>query len=143
MLDVKSFVQMMSLVKKHEGFRSKAYRCPAGRLTIGYGRNIEDNGISEPEAVFLLRDDLAGCSYQAEGFSWFSVLNAPRQVVIISMLFNLGITRFLGFKKMIGALEQQDYQRAADEMLASQWSTQVGRRSQELAIIMRSGELLI
>lgn len=39
---------------KHEGLRLKPYRCPAGKLTIGIGRNLEDKGITEKEAVMLL-----------------------------------------------------------------------------------------
>ncbi|MBP5593653.1 MAG: hypothetical protein J6X75_05780, partial [Clostridia bacterium] len=43
--------------KLAEGLRLKPYRCPAGKLTIGYGRNIEDMGISETEAEMLFDND--------------------------------------------------------------------------------------
>jgi lysozyme len=33
----------LDLVKQHEGFRAKAYICPAGKLTIGYGHVILKN----------------------------------------------------------------------------------------------------
>ena len=40
-------------IKKHEGLELKVYTCTAGRLTIGYGRNLEDRGITEEEALYL------------------------------------------------------------------------------------------
>ena len=46
---------------KHEGLRLTPYRCPAGRLTIGIGRNLEDKGITEKEAVMLLKNDIQEC----------------------------------------------------------------------------------
>jgi lysozyme len=42
---------------KHEGLRLKPYHCPAGKHTIGVGRNLEDKGITEKEAVILLEND--------------------------------------------------------------------------------------
>ena len=42
---------------RHEGLRLKPYHCPAGKLTIGVGRNLEDKGITEKEAILLLEYD--------------------------------------------------------------------------------------
>ena len=36
---------------EHEGLEQKVYRCTAGKLTIGVGRNLEDKGITEEEAL--------------------------------------------------------------------------------------------
>ena len=46
---------------QHEGLKLKPYQCPAGRLTIGVGRNLEDKGITEKEAVMLLENDIQEC----------------------------------------------------------------------------------
>ena len=45
----------------------------------------------------------------------------------------------LRFKKMLLAVEKQDWDEAANQMLDSRWSKQVGNRSKELADIMRQG----
>lgn len=55
--------KLIEQLKEHEGSvrengRHFPYKCPAGKLTLGYGRNIEANGISEDEALRLLSDDL-------------------------------------------------------------------------------------
>lgn len=133
--------ELVERIKKHEGFRSKPYRCPAGKLTIGYGRNIEDNGITEAEASFLLANDVQKCRYECEStFPWFAKMDKSRRSVIVEMCFNLGIKRFLGFKKMLAACARGDYGVAADEMLDSLWARQVGNRAKKLANVMLTGE---
>ncbi len=117
----------------------KLYKCSRGYLTIGYGRNIELNGISKEEADFLLTSDIAAAYKDAENFPWFCSLNEARKVVILSMLFNLGKPKFLTFKKMIKALELKDYAHVASEMCLSQWASQVGKRASNLAVIMKTG----
>ena len=46
---------------KHEGFRLKPYRCTAGKLTIGIGRNLDDRGISQKEDYAILERDIFDC----------------------------------------------------------------------------------
>ncbi|MCP4280350.1 MAG: lysozyme, partial [Alteromonas sp.] len=36
--------QVAQLIAQHEGLRLKPYKCTAGKITIGYGRNLDDNG---------------------------------------------------------------------------------------------------
>lgn len=126
---------------RHEGLRLKPYRDSVGKLTIGVGRNLDDVGITEEEARYLLKNDIQKAVVEAKRFRWYAKLNNPRKQAIIDMIFNLGPSRFLGFKKMLAALEAGDYEAAAREMLDSKWAQQVGRRATELAEIMRTGEL--
>lgn len=58
----------IALIKSFEGYRGNAYRCAAGKLTIGYGHCIQANEpglvhahLSEPRAAELLRADM--CHY--------------------------------------------------------------------------------
>ena len=55
------------------------------------------------------------------------------------MVFNLGINRFMGFKNMLRAAKEANYEEAARQMLDSRWATQVGARATKLATAMRSG----
>ena len=137
---------MLEAMKKqliiHEGVRLKPYKCPAGKLTIGIGRNIEDNGISQEEAEYLLDNDIARVTKEITSrYQWFSELNPVRQAVIIDMVFNLGISRFSKFKNTIAYIEDADYTKAATEMLDSQWAKQVGNRAKTLARQMRTGAI--
>jgi lysozyme len=47
---------MIRQLTRHEGLRLKPYLCPAGKLTIGIGRNLEGKGITKQEAVMLLEN---------------------------------------------------------------------------------------
>ena len=131
----------IELIKKHEGLKLKPYKCSAGKLTIGYGRNLEDNGISQVEAEELLQNDVQRCYIECMKVSFWYKLNEARQVVLLDMCYNLGISRLKGFKKMLAALEGVDYEKAAKEMLDSKWAFDVKTRAKELAQIMKKGEL--
>lgn len=131
--------KLRELLLKHEGLRLKPYTDTVGKITVGCGRNLTDVGISEEEAFFMLNKDIARVEKEAvENFAWFKFLSATRQDVVISMIFNMGLGGFKQFKNLNEALENQNYSRAADEMLSSKWALQVGLRAQELAQMMRT-----
>lgn len=127
-------------IKLDEGFRGKPYLDTVGKTTIGYGRNLDDNPLIESEAGILLLNDLWKCEIEAKTLSYYQDLSQYKKNIIINMIFNLGFTRFKGFKKMNKALECFDYATAAIEMLDSKWARQVGKRAQRLAMQMRIGE---
>ncbi|MFZ9654660.1 MAG: glycoside hydrolase family protein [Limnohabitans sp.] len=134
----------LSLLQKqlilHEGVRLKPYRCTAGKLTIGIGRNLDDVGISQEEALGLLRNDIArALSAVRIELPWFDRLDDIRQRVVVDMAFNLGIDGLLAFKQTLAAVASGDYDRAATEMLNSRWAAQVGERARRLARMMRTG----
>ena len=130
-----------SLLVKHEGLRLRPYRCTAGKLTIGVGRNLEDNGITPEEAMTMLRNDLGWVNGALDNdVPWWKGLDPVRQSILQSMVFNMGAPRFLGFSKAITAMQQGDWEYAAIEMLDSLWARQVGTRANELAEMMKTGE---
>ena len=134
--------QTESLIAKHEGLRLKPYTDTVGKLTIGYGRNLDDNGITKYEAELMLTHDVANVYEDIKRFEWFTELDEVRQAVVVNMVFNLGINRFMKFKNTIMFIEKGLYTAAAEEMLDSKWARQVGNRAQELSLMMRSGEWL-
>lgn len=132
----------LEAVKVHEGLRLKPYRCSANKLTIGYGRNLEDNGLTLEEAEILLQHDLVQAESDAIiylGLHTWSTLTDVRKAVLINMSFNLGLTTLLKFTRFKSCLQSGDWAGAAVEMLDSRWASQVGSRATELAEHMRSG----
>lgn len=117
----------------------RLYLDTVGKQTIGWGRNIEDNGISKEEADFMFDNDFARCQRELAPFPWY--VNQPQNVqdALMNMCFNMGIGRLLGFKKMIVALTVKDYTKAAIEALDSKWAGQVGQRAKDVALMMRQG----
>jgi len=122
---------------KHEGLKLKPYTCPAGKLTIGVGRNIEDNGISEDEAMILLENDIKRCEAElVDIFTEFYTYPENVRIALIDMIFNLGKTRFLKFKKMIQAIKDKDFLKASKEARNSRWCKQVGTRCDDVVEMM-------
>ena len=132
---------LTELLIKHEGFRLKPYKDSVGKLTIGVGRNLDDNGIRRIEAMFMLRNDIQDVYEQIERYSWFHKCNEVRRLVLMDMVFNLGLPKFLGFKRMISALLSSNWEEASREMLDSKWATQVGQRAIDLAEMMFHGDM--
>ena len=133
--------QLTKSLIRHEALKTKPYKCTAGRLTIGVGRNLDDVGISPDEALYLLKNDIDRCVVDVgRNIPEWKKHNDCRQNVLVEMCFNMGINRMLRFKKMLAALQKNDYATAADEMLNSKWATQVGNRAQTMAQMMRTGK---
>ena len=125
----------------HEGLELKPYRCTAEKLTIGVGRNIEDRGITEDEARYLLKNDIKIVEDELlERKPEVAGLDAVRQRVLVDMGFNLGIPTLLKFQNMWTAIEEEDFERAAEEAMDSRWAKQVGRRAERLCQAMATGE---
>ena len=130
---------LLAIIRRHEGLRLKPYLCSEGKITIGFGRNLEDMGISEKEAEMLLMSDIERCYEELDVFSWFHDLDQVRQEAMVNMLFNLGLPTFLEFKKTLKFVAEGKYSQAAEEMLRSKWANQVGDRAKELAYMMDTG----
>ena len=131
----------IAMLEIDEGLKLKPYRCTAGKLTIGYGRNLEDRGITIAEAEYLLQNDVECFHAQLSKFPAFAKLNEARQAVLINMAFNLGVDGLRNFKMMWAAISLDNYQGAAVQMLQSKWAGQVGERAKRLAEIMRRGSV--
>lgn len=124
---------------RQEALKLRLYKDSEGKWSIGVGRNIEDRGIRESEAYVMLDNDIEEATAQAESMAFFSTLDPVRQDVLIDMIFNLGLPRLRGFKKMLAALQVHDWETAAKEMLDSKWAMQVGNRALELVQMLRTG----
>jgi len=141
---------------RHEGLRLKPYRCTAGKLTIGIGRNLDDRGISQTEAYVLMENDIQNCEKQLvdEIPEIYNSLDEVRKSVLLNMCISipqsrfaslrepcyLGIGGLLGFKNTLAFVGAGDWERAANGMLASKWAKQVGMRAIELSEMMRKGK---
>jgi len=130
------------MIKRHEGVETHCYKDHLGLETIGVGRCIAEGslGLSDDEIDYLLDNDIVRCIKElTRSLPWFSSLDEVRKEALIDLCFNLGLTRLLGFKKALAAVEVSDWDTAKVELLDSRWATQVGNRAQEIAEMIRSG----
>lgn len=134
---------LVDMIKEHEGLRLKPYRCTADKLSIGYGRNLDDRGITLEEADFMLRNDIQLCYHELDCFSWFRDLDEIRQYALVDLCFNLGLPSLLTFRKALAAMAEANYDKAADEFLDSKWAKQdvPEWRSKRVTEIIRTGEM--
>ena len=133
-------------IKKHEGYRDVIYLDSEGYPTCGWGHHLRV-GSKVPKEVSeaFFREDLQSAiddfwklRYIFDDIVILS-LNKTRREVIIEMIFNLGLTRVLQFKKMWESIKNKDWNQASIEMLDSKWHTQVGKRARVLAFLMKTG----
>ena len=132
-------VALLQQVKRNEGFRPLPYRCPAGKLTIGYGLNL-DAGISERLASQILEWQLDDVRSGLAGMlPFWSKLSPARQDVFVNMAFNLGMAGLFGFRRMLEAAGRGNVEGVCAEMRDSKWARQVGARADELIDQYRKG----
>ena len=106
----------------HEGERLKPYRCTAGRLTIGVGRNLDDKGITKGESHFMLVNDIAECSNDLHDiFADWDSFSENRKIALIDMRF-MGYKSFRTFRRMIAAIKGGDWALAGKEAMDSKWA---------------------
>ena len=129
---------LTKIIKQHEGLRLFPYQCSAGKTTIGWGRNLSDCGISVPEANYLLNRDIKKAKHATEIiFPKLNSYSESRQIALIDMMFNLGMSRFRTFKKMIKAIKNDDWEEAARQAKDSLWYRQVkGRATDDISLML-------
>lgn len=132
-----SIILNWEFTKFAEGFNGKPYYCPSGKMTIGYGHNLNSKGLTKHQAEHILYDDLNEVLSQFNDkypklASKFSFVRG----ICYDMIFNLGIKGFGNFKKFIEALEADNIGKACLELVDSKWFGQVGNRSKLLFIAL-------
>jgi lysozyme len=127
---------------KHEGLKLKPYRCTAGKLTIGVGRNLEDKGITEQEATFMLFNDLDECvdNLRLDIFpDVWETLSDNRQNALIDMRFQLGGAGFRGFKRLIAGVKAGDWEMVKQSIRGSLYYRQVKSRAEDNIKLLAEG----
>jgi lysozyme len=133
-------MNISKLLEFEEGFKSTPYYCSAGFPTIGIGWRIGERAqplhdfkmmrICKAAAYAQLEFEIASIIAKIEGFiPSFKDLNEPRQAVLISMAYQMGIGGLMKFKKMLAAIDCLDWDAAAAEGLNSKWARQTPERA--------------
>ena len=86
----------LEMVKNFEGFRSKPYKCPAGRWTVGYGTTqgiTKDTvPITEEAASRMLEDDLDLIASVVS--KYLPELRQNQADAVLSFVYNVGLDAF-------------------------------------------------
>ena len=130
---------LLESIKHHEGFVEHVYDDSLGIPTIGYGFAIKDLVLEEDlcDEILLRKLRILGRSVMGK-FPFFDSLPSECKSVLMEMCYQLGVTGVSKFKKALKAMENGDWEKAADEMLDSKWAKQTPNRAKEMSDIIRS-----
>ena len=130
---------LLESIKHHEGFVKHVYDDSLGIPTIGYGFAIKDLVLEEDlcDEILLRKLRILGRSVMGK-FPFFDSLPSDCKDVLMEMCYQLGVTGVSKFKKALKAMEDGDWEKAADEMLDSKWAKQTPNRAKEMSDIIRS-----
>ena len=142
--------QLLKELMLDEGVIHEIYNDHLGYPTFGVGHLItekdEEHGkplgtpVSEERVTECLNADVdIVCAELDKNMEWWRELNDTRQRVMANMCFNLGYPRLSKFKKFLAAVQEEDWETAAVEMMDSKWATQVGDRAIRLREKMLNG----
>ena len=134
---------LMNELMLDEGYKYEIYLDHLGYPTFGVGHLIteKDEEYGKEVGTPIAKERIESCLQQDIKIvcdeldmnePWWRSLDGNRQRVVANMCFNLGYPRFSKFKKFIGAMQTSDWETAAEEMMDSKWSTQVGERATRL-----------
>ena len=133
------YTELTNHIKEYEGFSRLVYECTGGYATIGYGRNVEQVGITKEEAEHLLKNDIEQCLKELRGImNRFDELPEKAQLVLVDMCYNLGLSKLLNFENMLDAIDAGNWEKASEELLDSRYAAQVKRRARINAAFLLS-----
>ena len=124
--------EVKQMLVRHEGIRIFPYKCSENYLTISCGRNLETNGISEEEAMYLLDNDIKRVKEELNmNFGAWRTMPEKARMVCIDMTFQMGITGFMKFRKTRQLMELGMWLEASEEILRSRYNLQTPSRCAE------------
>lgn len=140
-----SYELAMPFVKAEETLRLKAYKCPKGVWTIGWGHTggvKEGDTCTKAQADAWIRSDLQSAQTALAKYINVSV-SESQFIALLSLAYNMGAEGVVQkCPKMLRALNAGDYETAADEFLDVTNGGIPGlvRRRREEAQLMRQGK---
>ncbi len=134
-----NFTLLKAQLQKHEGLRLQLYQDSLGHWTGGVGHNFE-KPLTKAVWSLMLAEDIEEAYEGVAQLPWFIPLDDVRQRVVVDMVFNMGLQKFLTFRNLIQAIKTKNFEMASFEMLNSQWAQQVGQRAKTLSSMMLSGK---
>lgn len=127
-------------LKIDEGVRLMPYKDQFGNLTIGCGRNLTADGISESEMEMMLASDVNHAAVAAATlFNFDATISDERKAALVNLSFNLGEEKLSKFTQFVGFVNARDWNGAADDLIQTKYATEVGPRAQRICDKLRNG----
>jgi len=143
--------QLRKDLEADEGCKYEIYLDHLGYPTFGIGHLItkQDVEFGEPVGTPISEERVKDAFEQDidivledcdDLFEYFDTCPEEVQLICANMCFNLGYPRLSRFENFRDAVDNEDWQKAADEMVDSRWYRQVTNRAERLVQRMRAVE---
>lgn len=137
--DLKALTDELTL---DEGKSHAPYIDTKGFVTIGIGRNLTSNGLSDTEIALLFANDVrACCTVLDTHITWWRSLPQPAQRVILNLCFNMGWPTFSQFNTFLQCMQTHQWHVAADDLTTTLWYKEVGTRGPRMCQRLMSIEV--
>lgn len=131
--------QLLTDLKVDEGVMLKPYKDTAGKITIGIGRNLTDDGISQAEMLVLYNTDIMMVTTDLDAdLTWWREKPDNVQRVLINLCFNMGWTKLSAFHTFLQLIEQDDIEGAIADLEGTAWFGEVGLRGPRMVARLRN-----
>lgn len=119
-------MKLLEDLKKQEGFKGVVYKCSEGFDTIGYGTKLP---LNKEESALLLNYRLQKTVQEVNAA--LPGLKTKPEIwdMLYNMAYQMGTKGLLGFKKMLVAIENKDYNEAYKQGKDSKWYKQTPNRA--------------
>jgi lysozyme len=133
------YENIKEMLIKNEGLVLQVYKDSLGYKTIGVGRCLDKNGISEDEAMYLLENDIERVIASLDkNWKVWRTFPPTAQEVCIDCAFQMGISGWMNFRRTRALMEMGAWLEASEEILRSKYNTQTplrcARNSRKLAL---------
>lgn len=155
-------MNLYDMLRFDEGLKLELYKDTEGYWTIGVGSLItklqskieavkimdkmlsrSTNGkITSQESEILFNKGIQNAlrGIQSTTLSeTYNMMDEPRRMALMNMVYQLGIAGVLGFRKMINHLNAGSYRAASLEALNSKWARQTPNRARRVTSVMSTG----
>ncbi|MCY4762670.1 glycoside hydrolase family protein [Klebsiella aerogenes] len=150
------------MIRFDEGSKNTVYKDSEGYWTVGVGHLLTKNPskdvaiaeldklvghksygyINDQEIQKILTKDINRTVKDISRTDLaltYTVIDEVRRAALVNMVFQLGATGVLGFKKMLQHLNNREYALASDEALDSKWAVQTPARAKRVTEVIRNG----
>ena len=141
------YTELKKRIKKNEGFSLTPYKDQLGYLTIGYGHLILHNEAhliknktskSQLKEIFIKDFNRALNDYKK--LIKQKTYNKKDEELLIEMVFQMGASKVLKFKKLLSNMRKNKKHLVCFEMMNSLWYTQTPNRVKNLIKVFLRNE---
>ncbi len=126
---VQGYHELHRMIERNEGRSQRPYLGRQGDLSIGVGRNLDRDGLTQKEVDLMLATDVETAIYNLTSYKWFWALSAPRVFALVDVMFSTGPAEFWTYGTLLEALENSNWPVAADSLLDTTWAKCHGSRA--------------